>query len=132
MGKMNKKQLDTIESFIGQESCFKGDISTDKTVRIDGVFTGNVVKALGVIVGEKATITGNITAEYVIVNGSVEGNIISSQAVELLNKSKVIGNIQTKILSVAEGAVFEGKSAMLNLEEPDNIDSQDTTEEEII
>ena len=36
MGK-NKKQLDTIESFIGQESIFNGNISTDKAVRIDGV-----------------------------------------------------------------------------------------------
>lgn len=117
MGKINKKQLDTIESFIGQESCFQGDISTDKTVRVDGSFTGNIKKALGVIVGENAKITGNIVAEYVIVDGRVEGNIVSSQAVELLNKSKVIGNIQTKILSVAEGAVFEGKSSMLDLPE---------------
>ena len=128
MVKMNKKQLDTIESFIGQESCFKGDVSTDKTVRIDGVFVGNVEKALGVIIGEKAKITGNINAEYVVVDGSVEGNIVSSQAVELLNKSKVVGNIQTKILSVAEGAVFEGKSSMLNLateEETENIEREE-------
>lgn len=126
MGKINKKQFDTIESFIWQESCFKGDISTDKTVRVDGNFTGNIKKALGVIVGEKAKITGNINAEYVIVDGSVEGNIISSQAVELLNKSKVIGNIQTKILSVAEGAVFEGKSSMLSFLE----EAADNTKEE--
>jgi len=126
MGKINKKQFDTIESFIGQESCFKGDISTDKTVRVDGNFTGNIKKALGVIVGEKAKITGNINAEYVIIDGSVEGNIISSQAVELLNKSKVIGNIQTKILSVAEGAVFEGKSSMLSFLE----EAADNTKEE--
>jgi len=119
MGK-NKKQLDTIESFIGQESSFNGNISTDKAVRIDGVLTGNVEKALGVIVGEKAKIKGNISAEYVVIDGDVEGNIIASEAVELLNKSKVVGSIKTKILSIAEGAVFEGKSSMLNFENEDD------------
>jgi len=119
MGKTNKKQLDTIESFIGQESVFNGNISTDKAVRIDGILMGNVEKALGVIVGEKAKIKGNIFAEYVVIDGNVEGDITASEAVELLNKSKVIGSIKTKILSVAEGAVFEGKSSMLNFEHED-------------
>jgi len=43
----------------------------------------------------------------------VQGNVFASEKVELQSKSKVAGDITTKCLVVAEGAVFHGKSNML-------------------
>ena len=113
MNKKNKKLFDTIETLIGNGTTFKGDIIASKSLRIDGVLIGNIKESENVIIGETAQIKGNISANYVVVDGTVEGNITANDSIELLNKSKVIGDLTTTILSINEGAKFKGKSLMI-------------------
>jgi len=110
--KNSKSLLEAVETLIGENASFTGNLSTDKPVRIDGKFKGNV-DALGVIIGEKALIEGDISAQAVEVNGTVKGNITASENIDLLPTAKVSGDIKTNILSIAEGAFFEGTSSML-------------------
>ena len=117
MNKKNKQVLDAIETLIGNGTTFKGDILTTKSLRIDGILIGNIKEAANVVVGEAAQVRGSITANYVVVDGIVEGNITANECIELLNKSKVTGDLTTTILSINEGAVFKGKSSMLEKEE---------------
>ena len=127
MNKKNKKVFDTIETLVGNGTTFKGDIIATKSLRIDGVLIGNIKEAANVIVGETAQIKGNITANYVVIDGVVEGNITANDSIELLNKSKVTGDLTTTILSINEGAIFKGKSLMIEKEE----NSEETNEETI-
>ncbi|WP_372518958.1 bactofilin family protein [Candidatus Ruminimicrobiellum ovillum] len=115
--KKNRKLFDTIETLIGNGTTFKGDITVSNSLRIDGVLIGNVKEAANVIVGETAQVKGNINANYVVIDGIVEGNITAGECIELLTKSKVTGDLTTSILSINEGAVFKGKSLMLEKEE---------------
>lgn len=117
MTKKNKNQFDMIETFIGADTVLTGNLSTDKTIRIDGKMTGNIEKSAGVILGDCSFVKGNINSVFVIVSGAVEGNISAAESIELLNKSKVTGNIETKMISISEGAVFDGKSTMIKTEE---------------
>ena len=126
MNKKNKKVFDTIETLIGNGTTFKGDITVTKSLRVDGILVGNIKEAANVIIGENAKVKGNITANYVVVDGIVEGNITAMECIELLNKSKVTGDLSTTILSINEGAVFKGKSLMIEKEE--NV--EETVEEE--
>ncbi|MCR4662426.1 MAG: polymer-forming cytoskeletal protein [Endomicrobiaceae bacterium] len=128
MNKKNKKLFDTIETSIGKGTTFKGDITVKESLRIDGVLIGNVKEAANVIVGEKAQVKGNINANYVVIDGIVEGNITATDSIELLSKSKVIGDLTTTILSINEGAIFKGKSLMIEKEEENN---EENTEENI-
>lgn len=130
MSKKNKKYLDSVETWIGVETTFKGNIISNKTVRIDGSMIGNIEKSEGVIIGESSNVKGNITAKYIVVGGKIEGNIIATEGMELLDKSVVIGNIQTTILSVSEGAFFEGKSTMIKQKEDEDLKEEDEEEEE--
>jgi cytoskeletal protein CcmA (bactofilin family) len=111
--KNSKSLLEAVETLIGENALFEGNLSTDKPVRIDGKFKGNIVKAFGVIIGEKAFIEGDISAQAVEVNGTVKGNIMASEYIEFSTTAKVHGDIKTNILSIAEGAQFEGNSSML-------------------
>ena len=77
--------------------------------------------------GDCAEVKGNINTKYIIVGGIVEGNIKADDGIELLNKSKVIGDIQTTILSIGEGAFFDGKSSMSKTEQ----DKKDGGEEKL-
>jgi cytoskeletal protein CcmA (bactofilin family) len=118
--KKNKKLFDTIETLIGNGTTFKGDITVSNSLRVDGILIGNVKEAANVIVGETAQVKGNINANYVVIDGTVEGNITAGECIELLTKSKVTGDLTTTILSITEGAVFKGKSLMLEKEEENN------------
>lgn len=110
--KKNKKLFDTIQTWIGTDTIFTGDLSSSGSIRVDGKLIGNIKEAESVIIGESAEIKGNINTKCIVVSGMVNGNIIASEEIELLNNSKVIGDLSTKILSINEGALFKGKSIM--------------------
>ena len=125
MNKKNKKLFETIETLIGNGTTFKGDIFTSKSLRIDGKLIGNIKESVNVIIGETAEIKGNINANYILIDGYVEGNVTAIEGIELLNKSKVIGDLTTNILSINEGAIFKGKSLMVEKQEETEVSLQE-------
>lgn len=102
-------KLDTI---IGSETIFQGTIRTRGSVRIDGKLEGGILEAHGVIIGEEGEVQGDITAKDVTVGGKVTGNITTEHYLEVKPKSQVFGDIHTALLSIGEGAVFEGHCVM--------------------
>jgi cytoskeletal protein CcmA (bactofilin family) len=121
--KDSKSLLDAVETVIGASAIFKGDIQTEKVIRIDGKFTGNI-KASGVMIGEEGYVIGDIDTIVFMVAGHVKGNIKATDSIEILPKARVEGDITTDLLTIVEGATFEGKSSRLNGSEI-NIDSED-------
>ncbi len=103
------RKNDNLDSLIGQKSDFVGNITTEGTCRIEGQFTGNI-KAEWVIIGGSGKIKGDISARGIIIGGSIEGNIKADEIVEIKPTGKIIGDITTRKLSVAEGGIFEGRS----------------------
>jgi cytoskeletal protein CcmA (bactofilin family) len=110
--KSSKSLLDSVETIIGVNSVLEGNLKTDKTVRIDGKIIGNIETTAGVLIGADAVIEGNITAEIVMLGGTVKGNITAPDGIEILPKAKMSGDIKTNLLTIAEGACFEGKSQL--------------------
>jgi cytoskeletal protein CcmA (bactofilin family) len=109
-----KAKFENIETLIAADIIINGSLSTEKSLRIDGKLKGNIDKAAGVIIGEAAVIEGDINASAVLVGGVVKGNITAAEGIEILPNAKVTGNIKTNILSISEGAVFEGASSIFN------------------
>ena len=105
------KNSEKLESFVGMNSDFTGDINTKGTLRIDGTVTGNV-NADWVIIGEKALLKGDVGARGIIVGGKIEGNLRAKEIVEIKPKGHVFGDISTSKLTILEGGIFEGKSNM--------------------
>ena len=108
---MFSKNTEKLESFVGVNSQFKGDIKTKGTLRIDGEVEGNV-EVDWLILGETAHLKGDAAARGIIVGGRVEGNISAKEIIEIKSKGHVMGEITTSKLSVTEGAIFEGRSSM--------------------
>lgn len=108
---MFSKNTEKLESFVGVNSLFKGDIKTKGTIRIDGTLEGNV-DVDWLILGETAQLKGDAVARGIIVGGKVDGNIKAREIIEIKAKGQVIGEITTSKLSIAEGARFEGRSTM--------------------
>lgn len=108
---MFSKNTDKLESFVGINSHFKGDIKSKGTVRVDGTVEGDV-EADWLILGEKASIRGNVASRGIIVGGKIEGIIHAKEIIEIKNKGQVIGDINTARLTVSEGGLLEGRSSM--------------------
>ena len=107
-----KKNIDAIQTWIGTDTTFTGDVSTTKSIRVDGKLIGNITESESVVVGEAAEIEGNIKTKYIVVSGKINGNITADDGIELLATAKVIGDIYTNILYINEGAIFKGQSTM--------------------
>ena len=108
---MFTKNTEKLESFIGANSAFKGNIETKGTLRVDGSLEGNI-NADWVVLGEKASIKGDITARGIIVGGKIEGNLRAKEIVEIKSKGQVFGDISSVKLTIIEGGIFEGRSSM--------------------
>lgn len=108
---------DVIKAFLGDETEFKGVLSFEGTVRIDGRFEGEVLTEDNLIIGEKASVKAEIKVGTIHIQGVMEGNIYAAEKIQIAAKGKVIGNIITPILHIEEGAILEGSVSMLNQDE---------------
>jgi cytoskeletal protein CcmA (bactofilin family) len=104
-------KADKVESIIGGQSEVTGDLNVKGTLQVDGLVKGHV-KADWVVLTESSRIKGDITAHKIIVSGRVEGNLKAEEAIEIMPKGKVIGDVFTNKISVAEGGGLNGKVVM--------------------
>ena len=106
-----------LRAFLGEGTNFKGVLAFEGTVRIDGKLEGEVVTEDTLIVGEKAIINAEINVGKIAISGKVTGNINAKDRVDIHSSGEVYGNIQTKILTIEEGVIFQGHCEMGNIEE---------------
>lgn len=93
-------------SLISADMVIHGNISTTGEVQLDGALEGDL-KAGSLIVGEKATVKGEIVCDNIMVRGSVTGGIRAKQ-VALAATAHIEGDILHSALSIESGAHFEG------------------------
>jgi len=115
MFSMFSKNTEKLESFIGINSHFKGDIKTQGTLRVDGTVEGNI-ETDWLILGETSHLKGDATSRGIIVGGRVDGNLTAREIIEIKTKGQVTGELTTSKLSIAEGAMFDGSSSMIREE----------------
>ena len=114
-------------TFLGKGVDFKGKASFDGTVRIDGHFEGEITTGDTLIIGESAVIEGSITAGVIVSSGKVEGNIIASKKVQLLNSAVLIGDVRAPSFSMEEGVIFQGLCDM-GIRRPEDLEKSDSME----
>jgi cytoskeletal protein CcmA (bactofilin family) len=86
-----------------------GDLETDGALRIDGRVEGTIHRADLIVIGEGASIVGDVTAREVIVGGAVTGNIFAAQRTELQSTGIVAGDIRSAAILIHEGGVVQGR-----------------------
>lgn len=104
--------IEKIDTFVGKNSRFEGTLQAEGTIRIDGLFQGDLQIKGNVIIGEEGKIIGNINAHNIILSGNVEGNITASHQLKINTTGKLYGDIQISSFVVEEKAIFEGTCKM--------------------
>ncbi len=109
----NKKKQPPIKSLIADGSQINGDITFTDGLRVDGQITGNIHASEEVssilVISEIATVTGEITADHIIINGSVKGPIHARKMLELQPKARIEGDVQYAALEMHQGALITGQ-----------------------
>ena len=95
-----------VPSIISADVAMRGNINSAGEIQFDGSLEGDV-KAGSLIIGEKASVKGEVICETVTVRGRVEGGI-RAKSVSLAATAHIQGDILHSSLSVETGAHFEG------------------------
>lgn len=110
---MRKK---VIEKILDVDASMQGSLEFRDPVnlRINGTFEGSLNTKGSLTIGENASVRANITGEAIIVAGDVKGDIKAQKSLKIVPPARVIGNIQTPLLNIVEGATLEGYCQMLS------------------
>ena len=101
-------------SVIGPTLVFKGELSADEDLIIEGTIEGTIAhQQKNLIVGKQGRVKANIHAKDVTIEGNVDGDIRGDECVMLSTGAKVNGNIFSPRIHIADGAIFNGKIEMV-------------------
>jgi len=106
-----------IRAFLSEGTEFKGILTFEGTLRIDGKFEGEILSSGMLVVGQSGEINADITAGTLISRGKITGNVTTTKRVVLHAESELLGNIKTGLISVEEGAIFDGHCEMIRAKE---------------
>jgi cytoskeletal protein CcmA (bactofilin family) len=105
---------------LGKATKLSGKLTFKDSLKIKGMFEGEIVSEGRLYLSEGSRIKADITAESVVIGGAVEGNITASKRVELLTSGRLIGDIKAPSVRIADGVVFRGTCEMIK--DPDTVD----------
>jgi cytoskeletal protein CcmA (bactofilin family) len=109
------RQLESEVTLLSQGSLIKGDLTFDQMTRLHGRIEGKVQGLAGsvIVVGETASVHGEIVGDEVIIDGFVHGNVTASTKVTLSESGRLLGNVKAPKIEVKFGAHFEGQATTL-------------------
>lgn len=97
-------------SVIGKDLHIGGEkiiIVCESRLQVDGEIVGDIASR-EIVIGQTASVTGSVAAESIEVLGNVNG-AIRGMRVALKPSAKVDGDIVHQILTIDEGAHFDGR-----------------------
>src|SRR6202142_2712299 len=94
---------------IGKAVKIVGQIFTKEDLYVDGDVEGTIESLDNkVTVGPNGRVQASIKAREVIILGQVQGNVETSDKVDIRKDAKLVGDITTSRISIEDGALFKG------------------------
>jgi len=112
MFKENPASVQETDTIIGPSVKVEGDFVTEGNIIVEGTICGTIKTSQNLKVGPGAKIFANVIAENALIAGEVQGNLNVSGKLELTATAKIFGDIKTATISVASGAIMNGKCSM--------------------
>jgi cytoskeletal protein CcmA (bactofilin family) len=115
LGWFDHKRQDSGEwtGFLEQGVKLEGRLESAGTFRVDCTSRGTLVSHETLILGENASVEGEIEGNHVIIAGRFHGTVRAKGRVEIQTKAIVSGEIFTPCLVMEPGALFDGRCHML-------------------
>ncbi len=113
-GKRRRSSIRTgrIDSLIGRQTEFSGDVRFSGGLHIDGVIKGNVLadgdSDAVLTLSEHGSIWGQINVPQVVLSGEVMGDVYAGRHVELTSSARISGDVYYGLIEMAMGAEVKG------------------------
>ncbi len=105
----DESEIDTV---LAQDINFSGTMRFSKSLMIKGKFDGDIDATGHLIIGPNAEVRATIKAGVITNYGTIHGNVTASEKLELFNKAKLNGDIETPDLIIESGCMYNGKCTM--------------------
>lgn len=99
-------------TILGEDIRFRGKLTFDDSVTINGTFKGTVVTGGSLTIGSGAEVEADIETGTLHLNGDLRGNVVATRRTALSSTSKMKGDIRSPELEVEPGAKFTGSCIM--------------------
>jgi cytoskeletal protein CcmA (bactofilin family) len=101
---------------LGLDTRVLGNVKFQGSLTVDGTITGYVQAPEGtgamLVVGQNASVTGNIVADSVLVSGHIAGDVKACERLEIFETGVLHGNVETRDIMIQGGAEFRGHCQM--------------------
>ena len=109
MAEATSSKAEEFATVIGPDAQFKGELTFQGGVRIDGQFEGSITTTGKVFVSKSGQVKAEVKASSLALEGKLEGNIDVEDRVELRATGQMRGDVRATKLLVVEGASIVGK-----------------------
>jgi cytoskeletal protein CcmA (bactofilin family) len=99
-------------SVLGKTLVFKGELSADEDLILQGRVEGSIHHTQSVTVGVDGVVIGDTHARVIVVEGTVEGDLHGITSVRIEATATVRGNISAPRVGIMDGANFNGSVDM--------------------
>lgn len=110
-------------SVLGATLRFKGDLTADEDLVIEGHVEGSVLHTRSLTIGSTGCVKGNIRARRVVVEGKVDGNVYALESVVLRAGASLQGDLFARKVTIDTGARLSGRVDMDNAPAVPKIDT---------
>lgn len=111
-----------IDTLVGRHTEIHGDIRFGGGLHIDGRVLGNLQAEndsdATLSVSEHGVVEGEVHVPKLTLNGTVNGDVYSSERIELSVNARVTGDVYYNLIEMAQGAAVNGKLVHKPNEEP--------------
>lgn len=102
-----------LNGFLDQGSELHGELRFEQTFRVEGRFVGDVESEGDLVVAGRGVVEGELRVGRLVVAGTVRGRVVASRRVEVGPGGRLLAEVETPCLVVADGAVLEGPCRMV-------------------
>jgi len=97
---------------IGSSIVVDGEITGVESLVVQGTVKGRIGVSENLYVENSATVEADIEAASVEVGGEVTGNVTASTRVEIKAEGRMVGDVRSPRILIADGALFKGSIDM--------------------
>ncbi|MDQ3649445.1 MAG: polymer-forming cytoskeletal protein [Acidobacteriota bacterium] len=122
-----------VSGFVGSGTVLTGEANFKGMLRVDGHLSGRIYSDKGtLIISSGGHVEANVEVAAAKINGTINGDIIATERIEMGRSAHVTGNIETPVLMVEPGAVFEGNCRMTQAKTASSSGTKGSRRDELI
>jgi len=111
--KLKEISTTNVSTIIGEGTVIEGDVIFSGGLHIDGKVVGNVSASseemATLTLSKMGTIHGNVNVPIVVIDGEVKGDVAATDRVQLLENSRITGNVAYNLIEMSVGAEVNGQ-----------------------